>query len=213
MFGNCPTCVNKVSFDRIRKEREPTQLGKQIAWFQWVKTEDGKYEKVKKVGTVQDALSSLCEKLPAFKIHCFIKTKQASEFQLLHTTPRANHAVIQVDFSENATIVPQDEIQSAHWTHGQATLFPGVAWTQEGTYPFGVISDSLNHDKFAAATFLDSVLDELQKVMTAPLTEIDIFSDGAAQHFKQKYMFRYVSSLLDTRGVCVNWHFFATLMV
>jgi hypothetical protein len=33
--------------------------------------------------------------------------------------------VLQVDFSENATIASQRETQSAHWSHGQAT---GHAW-------------------------------------------------------------------------------------
>jgi hypothetical protein len=41
------------------------------------------------------------------------------------------------------------------------------------------------------------------------MKEIDIFSDGAAQHFKQKYTFFTATTLLS-QGVQVNWHFFAT---
>ena len=31
--------------------------------------------------------------------------------------------LLQVDFSENASLLMQNEIQSAHWNHSQATLF------------------------------------------------------------------------------------------
>ena len=37
--------------------------------------------------------------------------------------------VLQVDFSENATIKMQSEIQSANWNHSQAALFTAHAWT------------------------------------------------------------------------------------
>ena len=36
--------------------------------------------------------------------------------------------MLQVDFSENATIASQNETQSAHWCHGQATLITVYAW-------------------------------------------------------------------------------------
>ena len=39
--------------------------------------------------------------------------------------------VLQVDFSENATIKMQNEIQSVHWNHTQATLFTANAWKQQ----------------------------------------------------------------------------------
>ena len=50
----------------------------------------------------------------------------------------------------------------------------------------------------------------LQTKMTTPLDEIDISSDGAAQHFKQKYMFLWVTSLLECKGIHISWHFFPT---
>ena len=31
--------------------------------------------------------------------------------------------VLQLDFSENASLLQQNEIQSAHWTHKQVTVF------------------------------------------------------------------------------------------
>jgi hypothetical protein len=35
-----------------------------------------------------------------------------------------NHCLVVMDYSENMTLQPQDEIESAHWTQKQVTLFP-----------------------------------------------------------------------------------------
>ena len=40
--------------------------------------------------------------------------------------------VLQVDFSENASITSQNEVQSAHCSHGSATLFTAHAWVSDG---------------------------------------------------------------------------------
>ena len=87
------------------------------------------------------------------------------------------------------------------------TLSTEVAWTH---YSFGVTSDNLVHDKFAAAVFIASVLDSLNSELGAPLQEVDIFSYGAAQHLKQKYMFMYASSLFYAKDIRINWHYCVT---
>ena len=150
-----------------------------------------------------DTLELLSERLPSFKRHAFIKVKQAKTFNETCTTTRPGHSSIQCDFSENATVMHQDEIQSMYWSHGQVSIFTAVAWTDEGVYSFGVTSDSLSHGKYAATTYLKAVIDDLQSKLTTKLTEVDIFSDGAAQHFKQKYMFLWATSL-ERRGIKVN---------
>ena len=38
------------------------------------------------------------------------------------------NVVLQVDFSENASILSQWYVQSARWSHGQAALFTGHGW-------------------------------------------------------------------------------------
>ena len=63
------------------------------------------------------------------------------------------NVVMQVDFSENASIVSQREVQSAHWSHGQATLFTGHAWinsdaTSKKAESFVTILDDLTHAKY-----------------------------------------------------------------
>lgn len=170
-------------------------------------TECRRTEKTELCGTVFDAISSLSQKLPTFKTHCFIKKEQASAFQQMHTSPMQHHAVLQVDFSEKASIIEQDEIQSGHWVHKQVTLFSAVVWTGGRTVSFAVVSDRLSHDKYTAAVMLETIIDQIKTRMATTLTHIDIFSDGAAQHFKQKFM---LTCMKKTKGLIINWHFFAT---
>ncbi len=84
------------------------------------------------------------------------------------------------------------------------TLFTAVTWTDGGIFSYSVTSDTLFHDKYTAATFLEAVIDNLQAKMATLITEFDIFSDGAAQQFKLKYMFMWASSLLEKKQIHVN---------
>ena len=50
--------------------------------------------------------------------------------------------------SENASITSQNEVQSASWAHGSATLFTAHAWVSDGvTESMVFISDDLDHTK------------------------------------------------------------------
>lgn len=209
MYGKCDACKDKVSEDFLC-DLVRDHLEDNVDLYQWIRTPEGKTEKVKMSCTVKETLELLSQKLKAFKVHCLIKSKQAAAFQHSYSNTREGHATVQIDFSENATVIPQDEVQSGHWGHLQVTLFTAVAWTTLGASSFCVVSDCLAHDKYAAAVFVDSVIDTLQRKLPFPLEEIDLFSDGAAQHFKQKFMFVFITSLFESRGIKVNWHFFAT---
>ena len=83
------------------------------------------------VGTVNDAFTELKNQLKQFLIHTFIKRKQAGYMSDLVSKWDGENAVLQVDFSENAAIASQFEIQSAHWNHGAATLFTAHVWISD----------------------------------------------------------------------------------
>lgn len=66
------------------------------------------------------------------KLGLFCCTNTLSESNRLPSRPLfkkcdGKNVVMQVNFSENATTTSQCEIQSAHWNHGQATLFTAHA--------------------------------------------------------------------------------------
>ena len=72
------------------------------------------------------------------------------------------------------------------------------------------MSDTLSHDKYTAAVMLEAIIDKIQAQQSIPLTQLDIFSDGAAQHFKQKFMLTFITTMKQTKGLTINWNYFAT---
>lgn len=138
----------------------------------------------------------------------FIAKKQAKIFNQMNLSPLPGQIVLQIDFSKNAALVPQDEIQSSHWNHEQVTVFPAVAWTKDHTLSYAVISDMREHDKVAAAKFIDTIIDDVKSKVQ--VNEVHIFSDGATQHFKSRFMMAYLSSIPHRKEISAIWHFFAT---
>ena len=66
--------------------------------------------------------------MAVFLTHRYVKRIQASHMENLISSCDGKTILRQVDFSENATLLMQNEIQSAHWNHSQATLFTVHAW-------------------------------------------------------------------------------------
>ena len=107
------------------------------------------------------------------------------------------------------TVSYQDEVQPAHWNAQQVSLYTVVAWTAEDTVSYTIVSDYMHHDKYAIVCFNGLLIDDL-KHRVPGLHTVDVFSDGAAQHFKQKYTLSNMSLSQLEHGVRMNWHCFAT---
>ena len=71
-------------------------------------------------------------KIPKFKFHVFAKNEQSKYFQTKIKESTQEDVVLQIDFAENFSILNQNEIQAAHWSHPQATLFTGCSWANAG---------------------------------------------------------------------------------
>ena len=162
------------------------------------------------MATVGDAFSELKSQLRHFLIHTYVKRRQAAHFSNSILQSSENSLVLQVDFSENATIGSQNEIQSGHWNHSQATLFTAHAWAGDGkNESFVLISDLLTHNKESVYTFMTYIFRFLRENFEL-LEEINIFSDGAGSQFKQKYLFSNLHAWEQEYDLVLKWNFFAT---
>jgi len=119
MTGKCQECHTK--FATVYSVDDET-ANLPLKWFQW-ETIEQRATKVAKDGTVQDALHEICKQLPYFRLHSFIKRKQSYFFEDRRKAVDGDRVVVQVDFVENYAAIEQNEIQSAHWSHVQVTLF------------------------------------------------------------------------------------------
>jgi len=101
--------------------------------------------------------------------------KQAAHLDALISECDTKKVVLQVDFSENATIMSQSEVQSAHWCHGQVTLFTAHAWIEmHKTENIVLISDDLNHTKHSIYIYMERIIALLKQKY--PLIEVRLLS-------------------------------------
>ena len=125
--------------------------------------------KVCKEGTVGDALLKLQEKIPSFLQHVFVKRQQSSYFNETLKNLNEEECVIQVNFAENYSCSHQDEIQTAHWSQEQVTLFTVAVWTKPVDCSdlvresYAHVSDDTDPDKKSVTAFLWHVINHFVK--------------------------------------------------
>ena len=61
-------------------------------------------------------------------MYTFLKRNQSKVFGHLKSNVNRKNILIQLDFSQNAALLHQNEIQSAHWVHTQIIVFTAYAW-------------------------------------------------------------------------------------
>ncbi|CAF3187029.1 unnamed protein product [Rotaria socialis] len=120
--------------------------------------------------------------------------------------------ICQVDYSENFTLVNQDQIQSAHWSNQQVSIFTAYAWMSnsggEG-YSFGFVADSAKHDKYCVITCLENLVEEIINIMS-DVNEIIFFSDGAARQFKNRYVIQHLTTMMDKFDINFSRNYFTS---
>lgn len=202
MSSNCDEC--KLLIDDFTPMSPETP----IAYLQWQKNE--RVQKVNIVATAIDAFTELKKQLKHFLIHTYVKRKQMAKMDELIEACNFENIVVQVDFSENASIVSQREVQSAHWSHGQATLFTGHGWiAAKKSESFVIISDDLTHAKYSIYVFMDYIFKNLLEKYPQ-IKKINVFSDGPSSQFKQRFLFSNLYTWEEKHKVNVIWNFFAT---
>ena len=179
MFMRCSACIgNQLNF------RPSENQNLTLSYYQWINS-----QKMLITKTVDEAFSELQGQLEPFLMHVYIKRKQFSYMQQCKQSCNGKKICLQVDFSENASLQHQNEIQSAHWNHSQATLFTAYAWIDsENKESFAIVSNDLDHTKQSVYSFKRFLLATLCEKYPS-INQVDIFSDGAASQFKQRFFF------------------------
>lgn len=113
-----------------------------------------------------------------------------------------------MDFAENFSFIVQDEAQSYHWTNNQALIFTAVAYfKQQGNEvkhrSYALVSGStIKHDSVSVCICQKKIIEDLRKEV--PVTEVFYVTDGAAQHFKNKFQFVQLMHHLADLGIRVE---------
>jgi hypothetical protein len=128
--------------------------------------------------------------------HVFIKRQQSAYFESLKLNLNNDTICIQVDFSENFHIDVQDAVQSSFYSKDSVSLFTCYVWYLNGGHSYVYASDELSHDKYHVDAALDHLFNKL-KNQFLHLKQIHVFSDGATQQFKQRFLFRNLCRLSE----------------
>ena len=200
MSLKCPVCK-----DNINTFAPDSDSSTQLKFRQWRAA-----EKIDISLGVLDVFEEMKNQLKAYLIHVYIKRKQAGYQQALISKVDGIKILLQVDFSENASLQQQDEIQSVHWTHGQATLFTAFAWIDDKTTESIVlIPDQLQHTKLGVYSYMSYIF-FFFKSKYPNIDEIHVISDGASSQFKQRYLFSNLYGWENKFDILLRWLFFAT---
>lgn len=206
MNNNCKKCV----YDLKTLLSKDCDLNHTCKWKQWQEI-DKRPSLVEKSTTLGECVQELNKQLQFFKIHCFTKKKQATYFDVCKNTIKDNpsQAVMQIDFAENFSLIHQDEIQSAHWSHSQVTIFTCCLWHKTGVKSYVVVSNDLKHSKYSVWVFLKSIFAEVKKELPE-INHIYLFSDNCAAQFKSRFSVTNICHSKDDFGVTIEWDFFAS---
>ena len=205
MTLECNTCQNNIS--NYEPVGEDASLP--VNYFQWQKN-DKNITKVEVKSIAEDTFHELKNQLKPFLMHVYVKRKQAAFMEEITKNVDGKTIAMQVDFSENATLACQNEIQSAHWQHSQATLFTAHAWVDTGKEESTVIvSDDLDHTKLAVYTFVSKLISILREKYPE-FERVHVFSDGPSSQFKQRFLFSNLYPWQKQFDCEICWHFLAT---
>ena len=218
MLQSCEECGKLSKYDH--RIQEIMDESSEVTFKQWAKTED-KLARTSMKDSLKNCLELLRSKLTAFLKHVHVKHVQSAHFKKLKEELPSKKALIHIDFSENFTHTIQDEIQSAYWDTPSSTLYTAMAYYRKDqttpaddadpqhspllSIPYVIVSDYKHHDKYAVAVFNDLIQTHLE-TKYGPIDSIEFQSDGAAQHFKQRFSLCYMS--LNSKPT--KWHFSAT---
>lgn len=192
-----------------------------VKWKEWAKAEQEVNGKVVsrmklglRTGTRQQIAQQLREKLSPFGKHAFYAKWQQMQYASCLEQLQVDEVITVVDFSENFTVVQQEEAQSAYYSHNQVTIHPCVCnyKDESGTRirdSVVFISDELKHDAAAVGTFINQLL-EHKKLQMPMMKRLIVWSDGCSAQYKSKQPFANLAARFGHDGVIVEWHFFGS---
>lgn len=160
----------------------------------------------------EEFIEELCHKLLDLKSHSFIAKQQAQYFEHRKINLSDNKVLVTLDFSENYKYVIQDAVQAFHYNNDQCTIFTVVCYFKQDSKlehkSFVFLSDSTQHDTSAVYTIQGHLIPEIKKLLE--VKEIIYFSDGAKQHFKNRFQIINLVNHEEDFGIKAEWHYHAT---
>jgi hypothetical protein len=213
MTNQCDSCKNVL--EKI-KDLIVIVLRGEICFKQWDLV-NKKYQLKEIKLQPKSFLKKIAEQFIEFKKHSFLARVQSQK--LLKDISTFDPSVVKIifDFSENFTIKPLNEIQAAFYTRSQVTLYTAVAYipiehedAQEiRTACFGIVSDSMQHNKYSVFTFNSKLFGCILSNYTG-IEKMELYSDGAPSQYKNSFSLSTLPLLEKNHACKFAWNFAAS---
>ena len=173
---------------------------------------------INKQGRWTTLLEEMRTQLSFLAAHLFRAEWQQHQFQQMKSQQPFPRGVVGMvlDFAENFTCWNQDEVQSAHWHHQQATVHPIVSYYccetcgETVTESLVFISDDRQHDYNAVHAFTREAVGHLRDARGLTVEHLVQWTDGCASQYKSKGPFADISCALDDLGCTLERNFFGS---
>lgn len=160
-----------------------------------------------RIVSAEEFVEELSNKLLLLKPHSFLSKQQSQFFKDKKDNLDDGEVLVVLDFSENYKYIAQDASQAFHFNNTQCTVFPVVYYYKENSEikhkSLVFLSDSTRHDTAAVYTIQKMLIPHLKE--NVDVKKIIYFSDGAKQHFKNKFQMINLIHHEEDFGVKADW--------
>ena len=224
----CDACGTE-KVDDLFADMGPEIWNKKVKYIQWEQRNESylgrklkKWRQIEYNIDVKDAINKLKTLLEDHSLHIFrANILNEARDNLIENLP-LSHAYMLFDFSENGSLMPQDEIEACHFSKELFTLHPiyiirhGPGSTLE--HPklikegLSIISNELTHDGKAVALFMDKALSHIERNPgPVPIDTVHRGSDNCNVQYKSAENFshlgRYHHLYKGVRPITVIYRF------
>lgn len=209
-LGDCDKCPKIETFLQHLQQLLEEKNIDDVQFSAWTGTDRSTLQT--QIFPAMDFLEHLCDKLLILKPHSFIAKQQSQFFEDKKKNLGTEEVLVVLDFSENYKYVVQDASQAFHFNNTQCTIFPVVYYYKDSSElkhkSLVFLSDSTRHDTAAVYTVQKLLIPHMKESLC--VKNIIYFSDGAKQHFKNKFQMVNLIHHDEDFGVKAEWHVHAT---
>lgn len=210
-FNNCKKCPSMEQFENQLKDLLSKNLIEEVKYAVWTEADRSTLVTIQE--NADDFIENFCERLQLLKPHSYIAKKQSLFIKNRKENLKNGEVFVCFDFSENYAYVAQDAAQSFHYNNDQGTVFPILFYFKNHNEIVQksciFLSDSNKHDSAAVHSILNQFIPYLKKEVPK-VKKIIYVSDGAKQHFKNRYQMANLLNHKKDFGIDAEWHFTPT---
>lgn len=210
-LDKCNNCPDITEFSEILIEILRNASIDQVQYSTWTGTDRSTLQTV--TVDVTDFVEEFSHKLQVLKPHSFIAKQQSQFISQKKIDLRNGEVLVMFDFSENYSYIAQDASQAFHFNNQQCTVFPAIYYYKEKSelkhQSCIFLSDSVRHDTAAVYTIQKQLMPEIKKTVKN-VKKIIYITDGAKQHFKNRFQMANLLNHKEDFDVDAEWHFCAT---